>query len=74
MSALAYAGAVTGSMCRCSGCGHTFGGEKGFDLHRVGSYAEPGQFHSSRRCRSSDELKTTGMVQDKRGIWIRPYR
>lgn len=66
-----YSGPLTGRMCQCTACGHTFGGERGFDLHRVGEYAAPGKFGDRRRCLSADELVAAGMTQDERGIWRR---
>lgn len=66
-----YAGPLTGRMCQCTTCGHTFGGERGFDLHRVGEYAAPGKFADRRRCLSVDELLAAGLTQDARGIWRR---
>lgn len=66
-----YTGPLTGRMCQCAVCGHTFGGERGFDLHRVGPYAASGKFGGRRRCLSADELQAAGMTQDARGIWRR---
>lgn len=67
-----YAGPLTGRMCQCNACGHTFGGERGFDLHRVGGYAPPGSMQGTRRCLTADEMMAAGMTQDERGLWRRP--
>ncbi len=51
----------------CTACHETFGGTRAGDLHRVGSYSDPGD---PRRCLDPAEA---GMRLDARGIWVRAY-
>lgn len=67
----AYAGRLSGQLCQCTICGHTFGGERGFDLHRTGEYAQRGK-GSTRRCMTDEEMIAAGLSQDARSIWRRP--
>lgn len=69
---LAYSGPLSGQMCQCTACGHTFGGERGFNAHRCGEYANPGQWQGTRRCRTPAEIRAAGLEQDSRGIWRYP--
>ena len=41
---------LKGCRCQCAACGEYFGSERAFDRHRVGDYAEPGQWQGTRRC------------------------
>lgn len=72
MSAPAYSGPLSGRMCQCTVCGHTFGGGTGFNAHRVGEYAKPGQWQGTRRCRTPAEIRAGGLAQDERGVWRHP--
>jgi len=67
-----YSGRLTGHLCQCPACGHTFGGERGFDLHRVGGFAGFGAAVNNRRCLTDDEMRAAGLMPDERGIWRRP--
>src|SRR5690606_1230898 len=50
--------------CRCSVCGEYFGGEKSFDLHRVGPMAD-------RRCLPRSGMQAAGLELDSSGYWRR---
>lgn len=52
--------------CKCSVCGHYFGGEIAFDKHRVGDMTD-------RRCMSEQEMIDAGLHKDERGYWRREY-
>lgn len=67
----AYAGRLTGQLCQCTICGHTFGGERGFERHRTGDYAQHGKANT-RRCMTVAEMLAAGLSQDARSIWRRP--
>lgn len=63
-----------GEQCLCTVCGLTFGGERAFDWHRTGSYAN-GDAASTRRCMSVKEMGKRGMVYNERRMeWQRPLR
>lgn len=51
----------------CTVCHQTFGGGRAGDLHRVGSYDNPGD---PRRCLDPADI---GMSLDQRGIWTRAF-
>lgn len=72
MTAARYAGPLRGQLCQCAACGHTFGGERGFDRHRCGDYAKPGEPQGTRRCMTPDEITTIGLIQDEAGVWRHP--
>jgi hypothetical protein len=65
-------GSLSGQLCHCTACSHTFGGERGFNLHRCGEYAKPGQWQGTRRCMTPAEIEATGLVQDDAGVWRLP--
>lgn len=69
-----YTGPLSGQLCQCAKCGQTFGGLSGFDRHRIGSYADPGQWQGTRHCMTAAELHAAGLSQDDRGIWRQPAR
>lgn len=51
--------------CRCTACGEYFGGERGFDMHRVGVFPD------SRRCLNPTEMLGIGLQQVSSGHWAR---
>jgi hypothetical protein len=70
---------------RCEVCGKVFGGESGFDRHRVGDF-EKGHMGrrkghkayivdspNTRRCLTDKELEARGLSLDSRGVWVRKY-
>jgi hypothetical protein len=63
-----------GGKCKCEACGAWFTGMQSFDWHRAGSYAV-GRKPFTRRCLSTDEMRTKGMAQIESGAWTtgRPY-
>lgn len=67
-----YTGPIRGQLCQCAACGHTFGGERGFDRHRCGEFAQPGQWQGARRCMTSAEIAASGLAQDEHGVWRLP--
>lgn len=72
MTARRYTGPLRGQLCQCAACGHTFGGERGFDRHRCGEYAKPGEAQAERRCMADAEIAAIGLVQDEAGVWRHP--
>lgn len=50
-------------IAQCAGCGETFRSEKGFSLHRTGTWDE-------RRCMTPAEMCAIGMSRSDRGHWI----
>lgn len=52
----------TPSQAHCPSCHETFGGVRGFDLHREGTVYD-------RSCLSPEAV---GLVKDDRGVWVRP--
>jgi hypothetical protein len=55
---------LTGSRCKCSGCGEVFSRERAFDRHRVGRYGV------DRRCLTLDEMRARGWELNKAGVWV----
>lgn len=51
--------------CRCACCGEYFGGERAFDVHRVGPMTD-------RRCLPRSGMRDVGLDLDESGYWRRP--
>lgn len=49
-------------LSHCSACHETFGGIRGFDLHRAGRM-------DARRCLTRSEIGAVGIVLDSRSVW-----
>ena len=62
---------LTGSRCRCSGCGEYFNSVSVFDRHRVGSWEAEG---ANRRCLTILEMLSRGWQLNSRGFWIERQR
>ena len=52
-------------MVQCAACNLFFNRVSIFDKHRTGSHDK-----HTRRCRTIEEMKIHGMVQNKRGVWL----
>lgn len=50
------------SQAHCAECHETFGGVRGFDLHREGTVAD-------RSCLHPEAM---GLIKDDRGVWVQP--
>ena len=59
----------------CSACDQDFGGERAFDLHRVGDHAYDYtvQHPDGRRCLTPDEMLGRGMYLNSSGRWSQPH-
>jgi len=62
---------LTGSRCRCSGCGDYFNSVSVFDRHRVGGWQGR---TTDRRCLNASEMRARGWVLNARGFWIERQR
>lgn len=60
---------VTGNRCQCPTCGGYFNGVQPFDMHRIGRYAKPGEWHGNRRCLAVAEMEARGWVRNAAGFW-----
>jgi len=58
----------------CTSCGLDFNSIEGFDRHRTGTHAYlADETHpDGRRCRTIEELRVLGFVQDQHGRWYQP--
>jgi hypothetical protein len=58
----------------CPSCGLDFNAMDGFDRHRTGKHAflASPEYPDGRRCRSLDELRELGFIQDTNGRWYLP--
>ena len=63
---------LKGCRCQCAACDEYFGSERAFDRHRVGPYAEPGEWVGNRRCLTSEELDASGWPTNPRGFRLQP--
>jgi len=63
---------LTGSRCQCPTCGDYFGSVRAFDRHRVGPYANPGQWRGARRCLTEPEMIAAGWARNGRGFLLTP--
>ena len=57
--------------CKCSACGHYFGGATAFDLHRRGEYPDRACLAPSDV--ANKENKPLLRLND-RGYWVRTYK
>ena len=65
--------ALTGDRCQCAACGLYFMADDGFDFHRVGEYAKPGQLRGNRRCLSLAELAAASWAPNDQNLVSRSY-
>jgi len=63
---------LKGCRCQCAACGEYFGSERAFDRHRVGDYAEPGQWQGTRRCLPLPAMLAAGWQRSARGFLLQP--
>lgn len=63
---------LRGCRCQCTACGEYFGSERAFDRHRVGGYAELGQWQGTRRCLALPDLLADGWQRSARGFLLQP--
>src|SRR3546814_2559523 len=63
---------LTGNRCQCAACGLHFTSAREFDRHRIGRYAELGQWQGARRCLTVAELQARGWRTNARGFWMQP--
>src|SRR3546814_8225222 len=63
---------LTGNRCQCAACGLHFTSAREFDRHRIGRYAELGQWQGARRCLTVAELQARGWRTNERGFWMQP--
>jgi hypothetical protein len=63
---------LKGCRCQCAACGEYFGSERAFDRHRVGDYAEPGQWQGTRRCLGLSAMLADGWMRSARGFLLTP--
>lgn len=59
---------LTGSRCQCPTCGEPFSSVREFDRHRIGTYAEPGEWAHNRRCMTPAEMDAAGWIRNARGF------
>ena len=59
------------SWARCSVCDETFGGDSGFDRHRI-IWGGGGEYEW--RCATPEEMRRRGMHQDEKGWWHQEAR
>ncbi len=63
---------LTGNRCQCPGCNELFSSVREFDRHRIGGFAEPGEWGHKRRCMTPAELDARGWIRNVRGFWMQP--
>src|SRR3546814_17398483 len=63
---------LTGNRCQCAACGLHFTSAREFDRHRIGRYAELGQWQGARRCLTVAELQARCCRTNERGFWLQP--
>ena len=66
--------ALTAGRCQCAACGLLFSSERAFDRHRIGAYADPGQWRGKRHCMTAAELDARGWPINGRGFRMEPQR
>lgn len=57
------------ALCWCPACRQMFARIGGFDKHRIGDFRD-GSKRGTRRCRTPDEMRAAGMVQNVKGHWL----
>lgn len=67
---------LTGSRCRCGGCGEVFNSLSAFDAHRVGPYRQWWEPVAApdRRCLTAEQMAAKGMALNVRGYWVTETR
>jgi len=63
---------LKGCRCQCAACGEYFGSERAFHRHRVGDYAEPGQWQGTRRCLPLPAMLAAGWQRSAQGFLLQP--
>jgi len=63
---------LTAGRCQCTACGEYFGSERAFDRHRVGEYAQPGEWRGTRRCLTLADMLAAGWHRSARGFLLTP--
>lgn len=58
---------LTAIRAQCGECKAHFNSVSAFDAHRTGDYGHRGL---NRRCRTPDEMRAAGMLQNAAGFWI----
>lgn len=61
---------LTGSRCRCVGCGEHFNSASVFDRHRIGSFGTLRR-PDDRRCLTPAEMTAKGWAKNAAGFWVR---
>ena len=58
----------------CTVCGNDFGGERTFEMHKVGKhdYLYDKEHPDGRRCLTDEEMLGRGMYLNKLGRWSQP--
>ncbi|MGH8147569.1 MAG: hypothetical protein ACREPY_14705 [Rhodanobacteraceae bacterium] len=64
---------LTGNRCQCPTCGEYFNGVQGFDKHRTGDYAKPGN-PNTRRCLTVAQMRAEGFERNAAGFWTTETR
>ena len=60
------------SQAQCSECGETFGGDYGFDRHRINMTGKPGfDPEYDWRCATPAEMEARGLHRNAKGWWRR---
>lgn len=63
---------LTGNRCQCPTCGQLFSSVREVDRHRIGTYAEPGDWAHKRRCMTPAEMDARGWVRNAQGFRMQP--
>jgi hypothetical protein len=63
---------LTGGHCQCASCGDPFSSVREFDRHRIGAFAEPGEWAHKRRCMTPSEMEALGWRCNVRGFRMQP--
>jgi hypothetical protein len=59
---------LTGSRCECPACGESFSNVREFDRHRIGTYADSGEWSHKRGCLTPAEMEADGWIRNARGF------
>ncbi len=63
---------LKGCRCQCPSCDEYFGSERAFDRHRIGRFAEPGQWQGTRGCLTLSDMLADGWTRSVRGFLLTP--
>lgn len=63
---------LKGCRCQCAACDEYFGSERAFDRHRIGRFAEPGQWQGTRGCLTLSDMLAAGWMRSARGFLQQP--